>query len=68
MVECEECGEECKRRTRCKSCGEMRCGYCLHHFHNRVAHTGTLAQSVEQPAFTRHVVGSTPAGPTGEES
>lgn len=31
--ECEDCGEECKRRTRCKHCGRLVCGYCRHHFH-----------------------------------
>ena len=33
MTECQDCGEECKRRTRCKRCKLLVCGWCLHHVH-----------------------------------
>ena len=32
---CDDCGEDVKRRTRCKGCGKLACSYCLHHLHNR---------------------------------
>ena len=32
-TECEDCGEECRRRTRCKRCGKLVCCHCLHHTH-----------------------------------
>jgi hypothetical protein len=30
---CEDCGEEVKRRTRCKLCGLLICAWCRHHVH-----------------------------------
>ena len=31
MVECERCGEECKRRKLCHHCSHLVCGWCWHH-------------------------------------
>lgn len=40
-IECEDCCVEIgrgkrdgQRRTRCKHCGLLVCGWCLHHVHN----------------------------------
>jgi hypothetical protein len=33
MTECEDCGEECRRRTRCHHCGQLVCPWCWHHVH-----------------------------------
>lgn len=33
MRECEDCGEECKRRRRCNRCGKLVCAWCSHHVH-----------------------------------
>lgn len=32
-VLCDGCGEECRRRSKCKHCGELRCAWCIHHSH-----------------------------------
>lgn len=34
MAECHECGDDCKRRTRCKRCDQLVCRWCYHHIHN----------------------------------
>jgi uncharacterized OB-fold protein len=32
---CEDCGEDSfQRRTRCKRCGLLVCGWCFHHVHS----------------------------------
>lgn len=33
-TECQDCEDETKRRTRCKNCGQLVCGWCLHHIHH----------------------------------
>lgn len=33
MTHCEDCGEETKRRTKCRLCGLMVCRWCLSHVH-----------------------------------
>lgn len=33
MTQCEDCGEDCKRRTRCPRCGKLVCRWCYHHIH-----------------------------------
>ncbi len=35
MKECEDCGEECRRRYRCPYCGLLICGWCQNHVHGR---------------------------------
>lgn len=40
MTECEDCGDECKRRTRCKGCGLLVCRWCKHHIHNTEVQRG----------------------------
>ena len=35
MPECEDCGDEARRRTRCPNCGKLICGWCYNHVHNR---------------------------------
>lgn len=35
--ECEDCHDEmqdCERRTRCKKCGKLVCGWCYNHVHS----------------------------------
>lgn len=34
-IECDDCGDPCVRRTRCKSCDQLVCGWCYHHVHGR---------------------------------
>lgn len=34
MTLCEDCGEDCKRRTRCPNCKLLVCSWCWHHSHN----------------------------------
>ena len=31
MVECESCGDECKRRWLCHHCAHLVCTWCRHH-------------------------------------
>lgn len=33
MKECQDCGDQVKRRTRCKNCGLLVCRWCYHHIH-----------------------------------
>lgn len=33
MVECEDCGDEVKRRFTCFHCGQYICGWCWNHIH-----------------------------------
>jgi hypothetical protein len=33
MPECEDCGDDCQRRTRCPHCGQLVCGWCYSHVH-----------------------------------
>lgn len=32
-IECEDCGEPCKRRTRCPRCKYLLCNWCYSHVH-----------------------------------
>lgn len=32
-MECEDCGDTCKRRTRCPNCKKLVCSWCYHHTH-----------------------------------
>lgn len=32
-MKCEDCGDDFKRRTRCKTCGKLVCRWCYHHIH-----------------------------------
>lgn len=32
-MECEDCGERCKRRITCFHCGDLVCPRCWHHAH-----------------------------------
>lgn len=41
MTNCEDCGDETTRRTRCKKCGILVCRWCYHH-----AHAGPLASEI----------------------
>ena len=34
MTICEDCGDDCVRRTRCKKCKLLICRWCYHHTHN----------------------------------
>lgn len=34
MVQCQDCGDDCQRRTRCPNCGQLVCRWCYHHIHN----------------------------------
>lgn len=34
MTECEDCGDEVKRRTKCANCWLKVCGWCKHHVHD----------------------------------
>ena len=48
--ECEDCGEEMpkgKNRYRCENCGDLCCGYCIHHVHRFAA---LLAKDKERGA------------------
>lgn len=33
MVQCEDCGDDCQRRTRCPNCNNLVCRWCYHHTH-----------------------------------
>lgn len=34
MTQCEDCGDDCQRRTRCPNCNKLVCRWCYHHTHN----------------------------------
>ncbi len=47
MTECEDCGDDCGRRTRCPYCGLLICRWCYHHIHGREpSHTAEERLSV----------------------
>jgi hypothetical protein len=33
-VQCEDCGDDCERRTRCVHCKLLVCRWCFHHVHS----------------------------------
>ena len=33
MTECQDCADECTRRTRCGRCNLLVCSWCHHHVH-----------------------------------
>ena len=39
---CEDCGEDATRRTKCKHCGQLVCGWCLTHVHAAVGNKQTI--------------------------
>jgi hypothetical protein len=48
MKECEDCGDECARRTKCPLCGLLVCPWCRGHVHNEtVQHAKTVAAGKE---------------------
>lgn len=49
LPECEDCGDEQKRRTRCKHCGLLVCTWCLHHIHHAPHTRRELAEDPSRP-------------------
>jgi hypothetical protein len=48
--ECEDCEEVMKpneRRSRCRCCGLLVCGWCIHHVHNKAVQDALARSSSE---------------------
>src|SRR4051812_12946255 len=58
---CEDCGDECRRRTRCPACGILVCRWCYHHIHGMEELRGNLRERAQPVPGVREPVG--PADP-----
>jgi hypothetical protein len=63
---CEDCGDECRRRTRCLNCGMLVCRHCYHHWHGEVLKRGDLRERAQSVPGVREPLG--PADPVAGES
>jgi hypothetical protein len=56
---CEDCGDECRRRTRCPACDLLVCRWCYHHVHGREELRGNLRERAYRVPGVRKSLGTT---------
>lgn len=61
MTYCDDCGDETRKRTRCKHCGKLVCAWCYHHIHGVVSFLYTPCAAQQRRALDQATPGTNAA-------